>query len=160
MVLENEPIPFGEWIWPAVLFFLQAAFVLGMVALVGGYLIAAFRYGPLEGGDKTAGDSSEDRRTKLGCAAGGAITELTRRTTSRGARDSIADPGRVYTLSRSGSGRAVGGSCRARICDAVRSDGITACASALGSAEALRAGRLNQVSTVGAGPSALGRCRR
>ncbi|REK09927.1 MAG: ABC transporter permease [Planctomycetota bacterium] len=52
MVLENEPIPFGDWIAPALLFFLQAAGILALLALVGGYLIAAFRYGPLDGGDR------------------------------------------------------------------------------------------------------------
>ncbi len=55
MVLETQPPAFAEWIWPAVFFFLEAAAILGAVALVGGYLIAAFRYGPLEGGDLTYG---------------------------------------------------------------------------------------------------------
>ncbi|MEX0677789.1 MAG: ABC transporter permease [Pirellulales bacterium] len=53
MVLESEPILFYEWIGPALLFFFQVAAILGLLALVGGYLIAAFRYGPLEGGDVT-----------------------------------------------------------------------------------------------------------
>ena len=53
MVVEAEPILFYEWIWPALMFFFQMAATLGLVALVGGYLIAAFRYGPLEGGDVT-----------------------------------------------------------------------------------------------------------
>lgn len=53
MVVESEPILFYEWIWPALMFFFQMAATLGLVALVGGYLIAAFRYGPLEGGDVT-----------------------------------------------------------------------------------------------------------
>jgi hypothetical protein len=53
MVLESEPVLFYEWIGPAVAFFIQAAAILGLVALVVGYLIAAFRYGPLEGGDVT-----------------------------------------------------------------------------------------------------------
>jgi hypothetical protein len=53
MVLDSEPVVFYEWIWPALVFFLQAAGVLGLLALVVGYLIAAFRYGPLEGGDAT-----------------------------------------------------------------------------------------------------------
>ncbi len=51
MVLENAPEPFGLWIGPALLFFLQAAVILGLVALVGGYLVAAFRYGLVGGGD-------------------------------------------------------------------------------------------------------------
>ncbi len=51
--LESEPIPFADWIWPALLFFVQMAAVLGIVALVGGFLIAAFRYGPLAAGDIT-----------------------------------------------------------------------------------------------------------
>ena len=53
MVLETEPIQFLAWFWPALLFFFQAAAVLGVAALVGGYLLAAFRYGPLGGGDVT-----------------------------------------------------------------------------------------------------------
>jgi ABC-type transport system involved in multi-copper enzyme maturation permease subunit len=53
MQLVNEPIPFGEWIWPALLSFVQMAAVLGIVALVGGFLIAAFRNGPLAAGDIT-----------------------------------------------------------------------------------------------------------
>src|SRR5690606_13791391 len=55
MVLETQPPAFAEWIWPALLFFLQVAAILGAVAVVGGYLISAFRYGPLEGGDVTFG---------------------------------------------------------------------------------------------------------
>lgn len=51
MVLENAPPVFGEWLWPALVFFFQAAAILGLVALVGGYLISAFRYGPVGGGD-------------------------------------------------------------------------------------------------------------
>ena len=53
MQLVNEPPPFGEWIWPALLSFVQMAAVLGIVALVGGFLIAAFRYGQLAAGDIT-----------------------------------------------------------------------------------------------------------
>lgn len=53
MQLVNEPPPFGDWIWPALLSFVQMAAVLGIVALVGGFLIAAFRYGPLAAGDIT-----------------------------------------------------------------------------------------------------------
>lgn len=51
--IESEPIPFADWIWPALLFFVQMAAILGIVALVGGFLIAAFRYGPLNAGDVT-----------------------------------------------------------------------------------------------------------
>jgi hypothetical protein len=53
MVLEAPPIPFAEWLWPAVIYFLQAAAVLGLAAVVIGFLIATFRYGPLEAGDMT-----------------------------------------------------------------------------------------------------------
>ena len=53
MVVENLPVPFGEWLGPAILYFLQAAAGVGLVALVVGYLIAAFRYGPLKAGDLT-----------------------------------------------------------------------------------------------------------
>jgi hypothetical protein len=53
MVLQSEPVLFYEWIGPALLFFAQVAAILGLLALVVGYLIAAFRYGPLEGGDVT-----------------------------------------------------------------------------------------------------------
>jgi hypothetical protein len=51
MVLENAPPVFGEWIGPALIFFLQAALVLGAVALAASYLVAAFRYGLVGGGD-------------------------------------------------------------------------------------------------------------
>ncbi|MGD9723224.1 MAG: ABC transporter permease [Pirellulales bacterium] len=51
MVLESAPTPFDAWIGPAALFFLQVALLLGAIALVVGYLISAFRYGPLGGGD-------------------------------------------------------------------------------------------------------------
>jgi hypothetical protein len=53
MVLENPPIPFSEWLWPALVYFLQAAAALGLVAIVVGFGIATFRYGPLEAGDMT-----------------------------------------------------------------------------------------------------------
>lgn len=53
MILENPPIPFADWIWPAVIHFCQAAAVLGLVAVVVAFLIATFRYGPLEAGDMT-----------------------------------------------------------------------------------------------------------
>jgi len=53
MVLETQPPAFAEWIWPAVFFFFQVAAIFAALAIVGGYLIAAFRYGPLEGGDVT-----------------------------------------------------------------------------------------------------------
>jgi hypothetical protein len=51
MVHETDPILFADWIWPALLFFLEAAALLGLLALVGGFLVAAFRYGPVAGGD-------------------------------------------------------------------------------------------------------------
>jgi hypothetical protein len=53
MFNQSEPVLFYEWIGPALLFFFQVAAILGLLALVVGYLIAAFRYGPLEGGDLT-----------------------------------------------------------------------------------------------------------
>ncbi len=52
MVLENAPLPFDAWIGPAFLFYLQTALVMVAAALVVGYLVAAFRYGPLGGGDR------------------------------------------------------------------------------------------------------------
>lgn len=51
MVLETPPPIFSEWIWIALPFFLQAAAILGLAALAGGFLVAAFRYGPVGGGD-------------------------------------------------------------------------------------------------------------
>jgi ABC-type transport system involved in multi-copper enzyme maturation permease subunit len=51
MVLETALPPFDAWIGPAFLFFVQAAALLGFLALLIGYLVAAFRYGPLGGGD-------------------------------------------------------------------------------------------------------------
>lgn len=53
MVRESAPPIFADWIWPALLVFVQVAAVLGLVALVGGFLIATFRYGPLAAGDVT-----------------------------------------------------------------------------------------------------------
>jgi hypothetical protein len=51
MILEKAPPILGEWLWPALVFFFQAALVLGVVALAVGYLVSAFRYGPIGGGD-------------------------------------------------------------------------------------------------------------
>ncbi len=53
MVREFTPPPFADWIWPALLTFVQIAAVLGLIALVGGFLLATFRYGPLAAGDAT-----------------------------------------------------------------------------------------------------------
>ncbi len=51
MVLEEAPPPFDAWFSSALLFFLQSGALLVVLALVVGYLVAAFRYGPLGGGD-------------------------------------------------------------------------------------------------------------
>jgi hypothetical protein len=51
MVLEEAPPPFDVWFGSAFLFFLQSAALLGLIALGVGYVVAAFRYGPLGGGD-------------------------------------------------------------------------------------------------------------
>jgi hypothetical protein len=51
MRLEDAPPLFGEWIGPALLFFLQTALVLAALALCFGYLVSAFRYGLVGGGD-------------------------------------------------------------------------------------------------------------
>ncbi len=51
MVLDSDPVIFSNWIVPALLSFLTSAATLCAVALVGGYLISAFRYGPVGGGD-------------------------------------------------------------------------------------------------------------
>ncbi|MEX2113613.1 MAG: ABC transporter permease [Pirellulales bacterium] len=51
MVLEESPPPFDAWFGSAVLFFVQSAALLGLLALAIGYVVAAFRYGPLGGGD-------------------------------------------------------------------------------------------------------------
>ncbi len=53
MVREFEPPVFADWIWPALLSFVQMAAVLALIALVGGFLLAVFRYGPLAAGDMT-----------------------------------------------------------------------------------------------------------
>src|SRR5687768_4697451 len=53
MVLETPVIPFAEWIRGAIPFFFMAAGLLGLLAIVVGYLITAFRYGPMVGGDVT-----------------------------------------------------------------------------------------------------------
>jgi hypothetical protein len=53
MVLDSDPILFSNWIGAALLTFLESALVLGFVALVGGFVVAAFRYGPVGGGDVT-----------------------------------------------------------------------------------------------------------
>ncbi|HEV3023825.1 MAG TPA: hypothetical protein VGX76_15225, partial [Pirellulales bacterium] len=53
MVLESEPPIFVNWIGVALLTFFESAIILGLAALVIGYLIAAFRHGPLAGGDVT-----------------------------------------------------------------------------------------------------------
>ena len=51
MVHETDPVLFSDWIWPSLAYFLQIAAVLGLLALVAGFLVAAFRYGPVAGGD-------------------------------------------------------------------------------------------------------------
>jgi hypothetical protein len=51
MVLEEAPPPFDAWFGSAFMFFLQSAALLGLIALAVGYVVAAFRYGPLGGGD-------------------------------------------------------------------------------------------------------------
>src|SRR5882724_5242266 len=53
MTLESVPPIFWSWIWPALQFFLQAAAILGCTALAVGFLVSAFRYGPVAGGDIT-----------------------------------------------------------------------------------------------------------
>ena len=53
MTLESVPPIFWNWIWPALQFFLQAAAILGCTALAVGFLVSAFRYGPVAGGDMT-----------------------------------------------------------------------------------------------------------
>lgn len=51
MVHETDPVLFSDWILPSLAYFLQIAVVLGLLALVMGFLVAAFRYGPVAGGD-------------------------------------------------------------------------------------------------------------
>jgi len=53
MVLENEPVIFSQWVIAAFWFFVSAAISLSLTALVGGFLVAAFRHGPVAGGDIT-----------------------------------------------------------------------------------------------------------
>src|SRR6476661_1529234 len=53
MVHETDPILFADWIWPALVFFVEAAALLGLLALGVRFLVAAYRYGPVAGGDAT-----------------------------------------------------------------------------------------------------------
>lgn len=53
MVQEIEPPVFADWIQTAPLFFLTIAGILAAAALLIGFLVAAFRNGPLGGGDVT-----------------------------------------------------------------------------------------------------------
>lgn len=53
MVLDSDPVIFSNWIGSALLSLLTSAAVLGGAALAVGFLIAAFRYGPVGGGDVT-----------------------------------------------------------------------------------------------------------
>jgi len=53
MVIETEILPFLQWLPLALVSFAQTAFALVIIALIGGYLIAALRHGPLAGGDAT-----------------------------------------------------------------------------------------------------------
>ena len=52
MVLTDNPI-FSDWILTALFAFAKAAGVLAFVALALGFLVAAYRYGPVGGGDAT-----------------------------------------------------------------------------------------------------------
>ncbi len=51
MVHETDPVLFSDWILPSIAYFFQIAVILGFLALVVGFLVAAFRYGPVAGGD-------------------------------------------------------------------------------------------------------------
>lgn len=53
MVQEFDPPVLSEWIRSAPFFVLIVAAILAAAALVAGFLVAAFRYGPLGGGDVT-----------------------------------------------------------------------------------------------------------
>jgi hypothetical protein len=53
MVQESDLVPFADWIWPALVYYVQIAAILGLAALVVGFLVAAFRYGPSAGADRT-----------------------------------------------------------------------------------------------------------
>jgi hypothetical protein len=60
MVLERQLLPFSEWLWGsdqyrfgAVAIFLFIAAALCVLALVGGFLVALVRHGPLKAGDLT-----------------------------------------------------------------------------------------------------------
>ncbi len=86
MVLEETPPIFVEWFWPNLLLYLQAALVLGVGALVAGYLVSAFRYGPLGGGDVVfrtlkgaAGDLVSLSPRRIGALAWLALQESLRR---------------------------------------------------------------------------------
>ena len=53
MVQETDPPLFSQWIWPHVLYFLEASALLGLAIVVVFFLVAAFRYGPIAAGDVT-----------------------------------------------------------------------------------------------------------
>jgi hypothetical protein len=55
MVQESDPILFADWIWPALVFFVEAAALLGLLALGVRFLVAAYRHGPVAGGDAAYG---------------------------------------------------------------------------------------------------------
>ncbi len=86
MVLETDPIVFGQWIIPALLQFLFFAF-LGIVAMFAVcYVACAARYGPLRGGDVLlrgvvagARDLAEARPRRVHALARLAVQESLRR---------------------------------------------------------------------------------
>jgi len=52
MVLEQEIQPFSTWLPQALSSYAESAFFVVLAALIVGYLVSAFRYGPLVGGDR------------------------------------------------------------------------------------------------------------
>jgi ABC-type transport system involved in multi-copper enzyme maturation permease subunit len=52
MVIEQEVQPYSEWLPGALAQYGETAFFVTLAALVVGYLVAAFRYGPLPAGDR------------------------------------------------------------------------------------------------------------
>jgi len=53
MVIETQLLTFHQWVMETFVVFFERLAVLGLLGLALGYLIAAFRYGPLMGGDVT-----------------------------------------------------------------------------------------------------------
>ena len=92
MVLEEQILPYFQWLlgvdgtWGALPHYFMIAAVLGLLALVVGYLISAARYGLLRGGDRVYrtvssgfGELSQTSPRRVWALARQAIKEARRR---------------------------------------------------------------------------------